>query len=219
MRVSAFSKTYGGRCVLSFEGFTFERGRIYAIIGANGSGKSTFVRCLAGVEAPDGARRALHDGGEIAYMPQKSFAFRMSTRKNILLTGCGALRADEVMHALKIDHLADKRAKSLSGGESARMALGRLLVGEHEVLVLDEPCTSMDMESTLITEQLLKDYCKSHNAAVLIVTHSLQQARRIADEALYFQNGKLMEYGAAEKLLYTPDLEDTRRFLEFYGGA
>lgn len=219
MKVSAFSKTYGGRCVLSFDGFTFERGRIYAIIGANGSGKSTFAKCLAGVERPDGAHCALHDSAALAYMPQKSYAFRMSTRKNILITGCSGQRADEVMRKLKIDHLADKRAKSLSGGESARMALGRLLVGEHEVLVLDEPCTSMDMESTLITEQLLKDYCKSHNAAILIVTHSLQQARRIADEALYFQSGKLLEHGAAEKLLYTPALEDTGRFLEFYGGA
>lgn len=218
MKVAPFTKTYEGRCVLTFDGFEFEKGKLYAIIGANGSGKSTFAKCVAGIQRCDGAKRKLHDSVSLGYMPQKSYAFRMSTKKNILITGCSEEAADEVMQKLKIDHLADKRGSRLSGGESARMSLARLLVSEFDVLILDEPSTSMDMESTLITEQLVQEYCKSHDATIIMVTHSLQQARRIADEVLYFQNGTLLEFGKAEKLLYDPEKPDTRRFLEFYGG-
>ena len=121
------------------------------------------------------------------------------------------------MDALGIGHLANRRANLLSGGETARMALARLLMLEHDLLILDEPTASMDMESTMLAEALTVSYCKQRCCPVLLVTHSLQQARRIAQEALYLQKGRLVEAGPAARVLYEPKHPDTRKFLEFFG--
>ena len=216
MKISAFSKTYGGRTVLDFPGMELESGKIYAVIGANGSGKSTFAKILAGVLKADRRGKFL-EGGTVGYMPQKNYAFRMSTRANILLNGKDEARADALMEALQIDHLASKRADKLSGGETARMALARLMMNSYGAVLLDEPTAAMDMESTLMAEQVITDYVRRIDCALILVTHSLQQARRLADEVLYFHKGQLLESGPRERVLFQPDMEQTRKFLEFYG--
>ena len=216
MKISAFSKTYGGRTVLDFPGMELEPGKIYAVIGANGSGKSTFAKILAGVLKADRRGKFL-EGGSVGYMPQKNYAFRMSTRANILLNGKDEARADALMEALQIDHLASKRADKLSGGETARMALARLMMNSYGVVLLDEPTAAMDMESTLMAEQVITDYVRRTDCALILVTHSLQQARRVAQEVLYFHKGKLLEHGPKEQVLDHPSQEETRKFLEFYG--
>ena len=75
----------------------------------------------------------------------------------------------------------------------------------------------MDMETTLLAEQLIVDYVNRTGCALVLVTHSLQQAKRIADDVLYFYEGKLLEVGKAEQILTDPQMEETKRFLEFYG--
>ena len=216
MKLSAFSKTYEGRCVLDFPGMTVLPGKIYAIIGANGSGKSTFAKILAGT-LPADRKGALTDGGSIGFMPQKNYPFRMSTKANILLNGTDETRANALMDAMQIRHLEHKRADRLSGGETARMALVRLMMKRYDTVLLDEPTAAMDMETTLLSEQLILDYVKETNCALILVTHSLQQARRIADEVWYFHKGKLLEAGAKAQILYEPQKAETRQFLEFYG--
>ena len=216
MKISAFSKTYAGRTVLDFPGMELQPGKIYAIIGANGSGKSTFARILAGVLGADRKGRFL-DAASVGYMPQKNYAFRMSTRANILLNGKDASRANELMDAIQIRHLEIKRADRLSGGETARMALARLMMKRYDVTILDEPTAAMDMETTLLSEKLITQYVRETGCAIVLVTHSLQQARRIADEVWYFHKGKLLESGGKEQVLYDPIRAETRQFLEFYG--
>lgn len=216
MIFSSFSKSYGGRTVLDMPELTIEHGEIYAVIGANGSGKSTFARILAGVEKPDSGKTPLSDVA-IGYMPQKNFAFRMSLEKNILLNGNDRERADFLMKALEIKSLADTPARKLSGGETARMALARLMMRRYELLILDEPTAAMDMASTVLSEKLIEDYVRESGCTVLLVTHSLQQARRMADEAIYLDAGELCEKGNAKKLLYSPDSESMKEFLAFYG--
>ena len=216
MKIEAFSKTYEKRQVLDFPGLEFQQGKIYAIIGANGSGKSTFAKILAGILLAD--RRGKHtEGKRIGYMPQKNYAFRMSTYRNLLLTAKEYKRANKLMEDLQIEHLAQKRADKLSGGETARMALARLMMGRYDLVILDEPTAAMDMETTLLSESLIAEYVKTTNCALILVTHSLQQARRIADEVLYFHKGKLLEYGPKEQVLDAPTHEGTKKFLEFYG--
>ena len=216
MKISAFSKTYEGRTVLNFPGLELEQGKIYAVIGANGSGKSTFAKILSGIVKAD-ARGKILDTDTVGYMPQKNYAFRMSTRANVLLGGTDAARAENLMEAIQIHHLADKRADKLSGGETARMALVRLMMKRYDLVILDEPTAAMDMETTLLSEQLIAQYVRDTGCTMILVTHSLQQARRIADEALYFHKGELLEYGSKENLLYHPLREQTKQFLEFYG--
>ena len=216
MNLLPFSKTYEGRKVLDFPGMEVKPGGIYAIIGANGSGKSTFAKILAGTISAD-KRGMLTDSGTIGFMPQKNYAFRMSTRKNILLNGKDEDRANALMDAIQIRHLENKRADKLSGGETARMALARLMMRSYDLVLLDEPTAAMDMETTLLSEKLIVEYVRETGCALILVTHSLQQARRIADEVWYFHKGNLQESGPKERVLFEPAMAETKQFLEFYG--
>ena len=216
MKISAFSKTYDGVTVLDFPGMELKPGTVYAIIGANGSGKSTFAKILTGV-IPADRKGKLMDAASVGYMPQKNYAFRMSAKANILLNGKEETRATSLMDALQIRHLENKRADRLSGGETARMALARLMMRSYDTVILDEPTAAMDMETTLLSEKLIADYVKETNCSLILVTHSLQQARRIADEVWYFHKGKLLEAGTKEQVLTTPEKAETKQFLEFYG--
>ena len=214
MNLPAFSKTYDGRMVLDFPGMELKSGKIYAILGANGSGKSTFSRIAAGILPADQKCRI---SGSVGYLPQKPYSFRASVKKNILLTGGEEEKAAALMDALQIRHLEKKRADRLSGGETARMALARLMMKQYDMVILDEPTAAMDMETTSAAEDLILKYAKDTGCILILVTHSLQQARRVADEAIYFHKGALLESGNAAKLLYQPVQPETRQFLEFYG--
>ena len=214
--VAAFTKSYAGRRVLDMPAFQLEPGTITAIIGANGSGKSTCAKVLGGVEPADD-RNWRPPQVRVGHMPQKSFAFRMSVAKNIGLLADDPERAARLAEALGLDGLMEARAKRLSGGETAKMALARLLMGSFDLLILDEPTASMDMEGTLAAEGLVREYVNETGCAVLMVTHSLQQARRLADRVFFLAKGKLVEQGSAEEVLESPREEETRRFLEFYG--
>ena len=75
----------------------------------------------------------------------------------------------------------------------------------------------MDMETTLLSETIIVNYVRETNCSLILVTHSLQQARRIADEVWYFHKGKLLEAGSKKQLLYIPEKPETKQFLEFYG--
>ena len=216
MKISAFSKTYDGRCVLDFPGMELQPGKIYAVIGANGSGKSTFAKVLSGILPADKKGKLLEDGS-VGYMPQKNYAFRMGTKANILLNGKDEARAEQLMDALQLRHLENKRADKLSGGETARMALARLMMSAYDLVLLDEPTAAMDMETTLLSEKLILEYVRETGCTLILVTHSLQQARRVADEVWYFHKGRLLENGDKTQILQKPARAETSQFLEFYG--
>ena len=166
MKLNAFTKSYENRIVLSFPGIELPEGGICAIIGSNGSGKSTLARVLSGVISADGSTSPLSPNIRVGYMPQNSFAFRMSTQANLRLSGGDEAKAKELMERLQISHLAKQQAKKLSGGETSRMALARLLMQRYDLLILDEPTASMDMESTALTEAVIKDYCRTTGCTV-----------------------------------------------------
>ncbi len=219
MTINACTKSFGQNTVLRCPALKLEPGLIYAVIGANGSGKSTFARLASGTLPADGNIKAAGSGETVRYMPQKSYAFRMRTLSNILLGGKDRSRAEKLMDSLRLDGLSERRAGVLSGGETAKMALARVLMQPCDVLILDEPTAAMDMESSAVSEQLILDYRQETGCAVLLITHDLHQARRLADQAIFFHQGELLETGPAERVLFHPDCEATERFLDFYGGA
>ena len=216
MNTAAFTKTYDGIKVLDFPGMLFEKGKVYAILGANGSGKSTFARILSGL-LPSDQNKAVTDKCRLGYLPQKNYGFRMSVKDNLLLNGKDVQRADTLLRALQIQHLQNKRADRLSGGETARMALARIMMKSYDVLILDEPTAAMDIETTILAEQLILDYVQETGCTLLIITHSLQQAKRIAHEILFFHKGIMLEHGAKDTLLALPQTKELQQFLEFYG--
>jgi ABC-type multidrug transport system ATPase subunit len=214
-------RTYEGKTVLCLPPLEFEAGKIYAVIGANGSGKSTFARVLAGIIPADRKQEPVTEKMNIGYLPQKSYVFRMRTKDNVMLsskrTEENAAEAKRLMEALKIDHLADKRGHRLSGGETARMIMARLLMKNYDVLILDEPTAAMDVETTALAENMLLRYREDTGCIMILVTHSLKQAERVADEVLFFTDGNLAESGPAAQVLYSPKNPITKRFLDFYG--
>lgn len=217
MKLPACTKTYGSRKVLDFPGMEVETGKIYAVIGSNGSGKSTLGKILSGLLTDDRKVR-FPDKNTVGYMPQTSFAFRMSTRKNILLGCSDQARAEMLMTRLQLQDFSDKRADRLSGGETARMALARLMIRSFDLVILDEPTAAMDMETSLLAEDVISTYVKETGCALLLITHSLQQAKRLSDQVLFLHKGTVKEAGPSDQLLVNPKTPELQQFLRFYGG-
>ena len=215
MKLPALSKTFNNKKVLELPSLDISEGKVTAVIGSNGSGKSTLAKILAGIEKPD-IRVQFPKDGQIGYMPQKSIAFRMNLEKNILLNGNDKEKAARLMQSLGLSDVAKSRARRLSGGETAKMALARLLMKKYALLILDEPTASMDMESTLAAEKLIRK-CADEGTAVLLITHSIRQAKRLADDVIFLSHGKLIEAGPASKVIESPEKEETKEFLNFYG--
>ena len=221
MKINAIRKTYEGRTVLDFDGVSLEKGKIYAVLGANGSGKTTLARIAAGIVKPDGKTRPFDGECSVGYMPQKSFAFHASVMKNIMVAADkndeNRKKAERYMERLALSDLRDTRADRLSGGETAKTALIRTMMGDFDVLILDEPTAAMDVSSSLTAEELIKEYASERNACIILVTHSVKQAQRIADKVLFLYEGKLLEYGDTEQVLFSPQRRETIEFLNFYG--
>ena len=219
MKLPALTKTHSRRTVLTLPPLELTDGQIHAVIGANGSGKSTLIRLLAGVLPADGGVSPFPHGQRpaIGYMPQHSYPFQMSTRRNLLLTSGrgGGDRADRLLADLGLDHLSSQSARRLSGGETARMALARVLMGDWQLLLLDEPTAALDVEATLRAEQAVLDYRAWTGCTVVWVTHSLKQAGRTAEQVLFLQSGRLVEQGPADQVLHQPMQPETRSFLDF----
>ena len=185
---------------------SFEKGRVYAVMGANGSGKTTFARELLSGGIEEKTVRA-------GYMPQKNYPFRMSVMKNILISGVSEEKAVGLLTRLGMMHLKDENAKKLSGGETAKLALARILGRDFDLLILDEPTASMDVESTLESERMIREYAGRVNAAVILITHSAGQAYRIADELIFLHKGMLFERGPARETIDNPKTEEARKFI------
>lgn len=221
MRIDGLIVRYGDVMALDIDGLVLERGTGYAVIGANGCGKSTLARCIAGVLEPTAGAVALEADDRVRYMPQRSYAFYGSTRANVLLgadAASGAMgRAEELMDALDLTALAQQKAKRLSGGQTARMALARTLVGPGTWLLLDEPTAALDGESMLKAERLVQEYRESFDAGVVYITHSLKQAARVSDMLVFMEGGRIVEMGRTKQLLDRPRTPSLARFLELFG--
>ena len=214
MKLPPITKTYGGRRVLDLPALELADGAIHAVIGANGSGKSTLARILAGVTKPD--QGGFPSMGQAGYMPQRSYPFRMSVVRNLQLTGAGRDRVMAQLELFGLAGLARHNAKGLSGGETARLALARVLMEDHPLLILDEPTAAMDVAAALRSEEILLDYQVRTGCTVVLVTHSMTQARRLAGQVLFLKDGHLVEQGETEQVLSHPRCADTRAFLDFY---
>jgi len=212
MITKAFTKQYDD-FKLSMPSLLLEPKKIYAVIGANGCGKSTMAKVLSGVIPSDeGFIKAVG----IGYLPQKSYAFRSSVKRNVRLNASSKEIADALMERLALNEISSRNAKTLSGGQHARMALARLLAAKYDLVILDEPTAAMDVKNSLAAESIMKEYAKT-GSSILLITHSLQQAKRIADEVIYIEDGKIVESGETEQVLNDPADKRTKAFIDFYG--
>lgn len=220
MRIEKAVKRYGTKTALNVEGIEFPRGQICAVMGVNGCGKTTLARVLAGTTRPDEGGMILDAGETVGYMPQRSYAFYGALAHNVALGAKGRRfdeRCQELVEELGLSHLERESAKKLSGGETARMALARVLAGTWTHLVLDEPTAALDIPSTLAAERLMRDYRTEKNAGIVVVTHSVSQARRLADHAIFMDGGRIVEEGPAADILSHPQTPELSEFLAILG--
>ena len=105
----------------------------------------------------------------------------------------------------------NKSALSLSGGQQQRLCIARELTVEPEILLLDEPCSALDIQNTMKIEEMLKNLSSKYT--IVIVTHNLAQAKRIADKTAFFFDGELVEYGDTEDIFTNPKDEKTKNYI------
>lgn len=204
-----------------------EESGITVIMGPNGAGKSVLLRLMHGLIAPT--------GGEISWAGrrpdrtiarrqamvfQKPVLLRRSAAGNIWhalrLRGVGrderAARVEEGLRLAGLAGRADTPARTLSGGEQQRLCLARALSLEPEVLFLDEPTASLDPASTLLIERLMVEG-QRRGIKVIVVTHDVGQARRLAQDVMFMHHGRMVEHGAAKPFFDSPRSEVARAFI------
>lgn len=245
MEVEDLSVFYGEKQAVKSVSLPVRQGEVLALIGPSGCGKTTLLRSLNRLtELTRGASfsgRVTLDGADIStFEPtllrrrvtmvfQQPNPFPMSVFDNIayVLREQGSRRPRRrtlepaVISALEraglydeVKHDLNHPALRLSGGQQQRLCIARALVAQPEVLLLDEPCSALDPQSTQVIEDLivrLRD-----DVAVVIVTHNLQQAYRIADHVAFMYLGELVEYGTAEAVFSAPQAQRTK---DYIGGA
>lgn len=231
LAVSGLSLVLGRRTVLDGIDLAFARGRVTALLGPNGAGKSSLLACLAGLRAPD-AGAATIDGAAVAALDGRTRGRRIGllpqsgeVHWNVdvaTLVGLGRLphrgrfgetEADRAavaraMAATDIAHLAGRAVERLSGGERGRVLLARVLAGEPEWLLADEPLASLDPAHQIDVLERLREAARA-GAGVIVVLHDLNQAARVADDVVLLREGRVVAAGAAETVLTAPLIERT----------
>ncbi len=210
------------------------QGELTVLIGPSGGGKSTLIRLINRLADPSMGSIFL-DGADIATVPvlqlrrrvgmvlQKPFMFEGTVLSNLQRPFLyrqevpPAAESEAVLCALELARLSPdfltREARSLSGGEQQRVSLARALVGGPQVLLLDEPTSALDRPTGDRLAATLHDICRSERLTVLLVTHDLRLAGRIADYLLYLEGGRIIEEGDGKELLARPRTEAFRRFL------
>ncbi|GFO55238.1 phosphate ABC transporter ATP-binding protein [Geomonas sp. Red276] len=215
--------------------FSARRGEITVIIGPSGGGKSSLIRLINRLAEPAGGR-ILVDGTDIAtidpielrhrvaLVPQKPFMFAGSVLENLQRPflyrqqPLPSAQSDAVLQSLalaKLDpSLVGRDARSLSLGQQQRVGLARGLITKPGVLLLDEPTSALDRRTSDALAATLREICHSQRLTVILVTHDLRLAERLADYCLYLEAGRILEEGRGEELLTRPRSPELRRFLE-----
>jgi len=234
---------YGRKQALFDVNLSVEPQTVTAMIGPSGCGKSTFVRCLNRMheEVPDARVKGtvLVDGFDIYarsikprhvrqhvgmvfqqpnVLPTRSIFdnVAMGPRINGMAHGSalrelveGSLRQAAIWDEVK-DKL-DVPATELSGGQQQRLCIARTLANKPQILLMDEPCSALDPISTLQVEELIDQLKESYT--IIIVTHNMSQAGRVADRTVFFLLGKLIEEGETSELFSRPQKTETEAYI------
>ncbi len=220
IETDALCVSYGNRKVLDNISYGFKKNKITAILGSSGCGKTTLLHALNDIISEEENVKLSGDirlEGRSVYSMQKEslrkevglvfqtpVVFPMSIYKNMsyALNYHSTHSKKEIEDIIKeklefaglYDEVKDKLKKSalkLSGGQKQRLCIARALTIEPKVLLLDEPCSALDIENTLLIEKLLSSL--SENISIIIVTHNIEQAKRIGDEILTMKSGQLFD--------------------------
>ena len=215
----------GAVTILDDIALTLMRGAPTVLIGPNGSGKTTLLRVAMGLMAP--SRGRITWGGREDVPPlrraivfQRPAMLRRSAGANIrfALRAAGIPRAEhgrrtgELLELVGLEALAGRAARLLSGGEQQRLALARALARDPAVLFLDEPTASLDPAATKAVEDVIRAVSQ-RNIKVVMATHDLGEARRLAGEVVMLHQGRVAETATAASFFDAPQTREARTFL------
>ncbi|MGM0598599.1 MAG: ABC transporter ATP-binding protein [Candidatus Rifleibacteriota bacterium] len=198
-------KIYRQRTVLNIQSLTLKVGKIYAVTGPNGTGKTSLLQILALVEYPDEGNVEIFDRRlifkesflqpmrkNLAMITQQPIFFNFSVKKNLSMPlkyrnysseKINEL-TEEMLRKVDMQAFADACGATLSGGEIQRLALARALISNPTVLLLDEPCTNIDNQHQTKIEELIVDFAQQKGKTVIFATHNQAQVNRLADHQL-----------------------------------
>lgn len=226
LSVAGLAYQAGGRALLAEVSFTVCPGTFNVILGPNGAGKSLLLRLCHGLLVPQRGRIDWNGLTPVQARPHHA----MVLQHPVLLQRSVAANVDyplaihhvsrvarrqrvrEALEATGLQDLARMPAPRLSGGEQQRLAIARAWVVQPEVLLLDEPCASLDPHATAAVEQLIQAM-RRRGATIVMTTHDLAQARRLGERVLFFSRGRLLEDGPAHEFFSQPETPAAQAFL------
>lgn len=215
---------YKKRTILSIERLDIVSGEIFALVGPSGAGKSTLLRLLALLEKPTNGTLNVNlkdrpfnvhtatknDRRQLTMVFQRPLLLSRSVRANV---GFGLrIRGQrnnnqlitQVLERVKLAHLANAHARTLSGGEMQRVAIARALVIQPSVLLLDEPTANLDPYNVRIIEDLIRNQHEQYNTTIVMVTHNVFQAQRLATRVGLMLDGSLIEVAPTQEFFNHP---------------
>ena len=239
--ISELSKTFSGQKVLNNLSLEIKKGEVVALIGSSGAGKSTFLRSLNYLEAPDSGRIQIDDfevdfeqitqdqiltlRRKLAMVFQQFNLFGRKTALENVKEGLIVVKglsdqeaakiAREELEKVGLSDRANHYPRHLSGGQKQRVALARALAMKPEVLLLDEPTSALDPELVGEVEKSIANAAKSGQTMVL-VSHDMSFVAQVADKVLFLDKGRIIESGTPEEIMQHPKEERTKEFFASY---
>lgn len=228
LQLDDIDKNYKAIKALTSVSLEAKGGKIVVLIGVNGAGKTTLMRIIAGLEEPNAGSISFNDQSinakglrRIATMVfQRTAMFNRNVYDNVAF-GLKVRGEDDqeisekvlqALHTVGLGNFEKRRARKTSGGEQQRIALARAFCLDSQILLLDEPTANLDPNNALIIERAIASR-KKDDKIIIIATHNLGQARRLADEIVHIYNGRIVERSDPDEFFSNPHSEITRKFV------
>jgi tungstate transport system ATP-binding protein len=231
-KIDDLTKEYNGRQVLRVDALEIYKGEILSVVGPSGSGKSTFLRMLNFLENPTsgsidyegikfeaGQEMSLEVRRRVTTVFQRPMLLDRSVYDNVLFGFKLQRRKDDrkyiqsILEEVGLASLSNQRARTLSGGEAQRVALARVMVLRPEVLLLDEPTANLDPYNVGLIENIVKRLNNEQGTTLVLVTHNVFQARRMADRAVFLLEGRIVEIAETQRFFQSPTDDRTLAFI------
>lgn len=242
--VEKLVKKFGDNTVLRGIDFQVNEGEVVAIIGPSGSGKSTFLRSLNLLESPESGTIEINGVKVIApdIKKQDAFALRQQTAmvfqhynlfrnktalenvtlslisNNVMKKDEAAEFGEKLLKQVGLSKQKDQYPVTLSGGQQQRVSIARALAVQPKAILLDEPTSALDPELVNEVLETIEHLAKGHTTLV-IVTHEMNFARKVADRVVFMNDGVVVESGRPDEIFTNPKEERTKQFLKEYIGA
>ena len=225
LRLSGLRFAPEDRVVLAHVDLDLSGEGISVILGPNGTGKTLLLRLLAGLLPAHGGvidwGGAAQPSGRLAMVFQQPMMLRLSVFANVefalrpqaMNAAARRARTENVLERVGLAHRARDCARLLSGGERQRLALARAWAMQPRLLLLDEPTASLDPSATEAVERIIREI-RTDGAKVLMTTHNLGQATRLADDIIFLADGRVQEHESAQRFFARPQSPAARAFMQ-----